>query len=441
MASKPRARVLTDALYKALEDGDIKKAAQCYEQLEQAEPAEARWPHRLGETLDRLGRARVALDAYERAVRVYAEQGFMARAVAMAKVVLAKDPERTSVLGHLDPEQSHKLYRQTVPEPPASVAPISLDVKKTAPRLERAQDEGEDEIRFEDARPSLVIAVSDAELGRRSALEAEGKRPSAERLAQLPVFPLFAELPREAIAQLAEQAELVELAAGAKVVALGEPADALYAIVEGAVRVAVPGMPAEATIGLAEGDVFGESCLLDDASRRADVIVPERLLALRISKQVLDRLVERYPQVDLVLFQLLARRLVANLLQTSELFRPFRAGALRELARFFELRRAAPGTVLLEAGKRTDGLFVLLAGQIERRFAQGEPALLGPGTIFGQSALLARRPAAYRATVQSEALLLRLPGAKLGSFASEYPPAMAELAELGGEDERAIALV
>ena len=65
-----------------------------YSALERVEPSEPRWPHRRGDLLKRLGRKQEAIGSYERAVDLYAQQGFVARAAAMAKVVIAMEPER-----------------------------------------------------------------------------------------------------------------------------------------------------------------------------------------------------------------------------------------------------------------------------------------------------------------------------------------------------------
>ncbi len=68
------------------------------------------------------------------AATVYAEQGFIARAVAMAKTILNMDPSRIDVLERVDPEAARKLHRlqrpNSVPARPATGAgrhPMLLD--------------------------------------------------------------------------------------------------------------------------------------------------------------------------------------------------------------------------------------------------------------------------------------------------------------------------
>ncbi|MBW1757752.1 MAG: hypothetical protein JRJ80_16495, partial [Deltaproteobacteria bacterium] len=92
--SGSRSKKLRDKLNHALQRERLMEALLHYEALQGVERTEARWPHRKGDLLKRLGRADEAIAAYERAVDLYAQQGFVARAAAMAKVVLAMAPDR-----------------------------------------------------------------------------------------------------------------------------------------------------------------------------------------------------------------------------------------------------------------------------------------------------------------------------------------------------------
>lgn len=91
-------------LSKVLQAGRLDHALELYKMIEKRKPNEARWPHRKGELLYRMGRADEAVVAYERAVHLYAAKGFVERAAATAKVLLAIDPSRTDVLDRLEAE-------------------------------------------------------------------------------------------------------------------------------------------------------------------------------------------------------------------------------------------------------------------------------------------------------------------------------------------------
>lgn len=444
---------LRERLNEALRKDRLQPALSLYGELEALEPDEARWPHRKGDLLARLDRIDDAVASFERAVDLYASQGFLTRAIALAKVILGFDPGRDDVLQRLDPETARELHRRhrtvalTPSVPDLRDGRVSKLTPAPYPALKPAADAGTDEVRFEDG-PSIELDLTDLEIVRMSfpeitvqsveqdelglGREAPAATPSADQLAKLPAFPVFAELPREAFPKLAKSAELVELDDGEVVLRTGDLADSLYAIVEGRVRIDVPGIASEDAVTLAEGDVFGESCLVDGATRKADVTADGRLTALRIAETDLERLIAAHPKVGDVMFDLLTRRIVGNLMFTSPLFAGFDTTTRSEIAKLFEARKAEEDQNIIEAGKRSDGLYVLLAGTLELR--EGESGdLLEPVTMIGQASLLSHAPATHTVRTVSEALVLRLPASRFLMLASTYPTVLEQLSELADQ--------
>ena len=97
---------------KALNAERLNEALELYELIEKRAPDEARWSHRRGDLLQRVGRKADAVLAYERAVDLYAAKGFVARAAAMAKLIIAMDPTKGDVLDRVDPEAARRLHRK-----------------------------------------------------------------------------------------------------------------------------------------------------------------------------------------------------------------------------------------------------------------------------------------------------------------------------------------
>ncbi|MBC7173908.1 MAG: cyclic nucleotide-binding domain-containing protein [Polyangiaceae bacterium] len=390
--------------------------------------------------------------AYERAVDLYVRQGYIARAAAMAKVILGVRPSRSDVLERVDAEAARRLLnqqRRTLEEirlppiesgPPPAVSPPATPARFTADRpslleeamrLERADDSAADEVRFSDADEAyaLPIEVSAPEiLGPAGRLASPSTPPRAEELARLSSMPLFTDVVPEALARIVRDSELLDLSDGDALLRTGEPSDALYILVEGAAEVEVPDLPGS-TIVLGEGEVVGESCLLEGAERGADVLARGSLRALRLPRELLDALVREHAGVGDVLLELLTRRVLGNLVRTSELFVAFDPGTRLDLARMFEVRRADPGTVLIEQGKRSDGLYVLLAGRLEVETPTGRLELQ-PGAAVGERSLLSREPAVATVRTSVGCLLLRLPASRFAELAALYPPVLAHLAEL-----------
>jgi CRP-like cAMP-binding protein len=434
---------LREVLEKAVEKQNRAGAADALLKLIVLEPDEPRWPHRLGETLARLNRTAEAERSYAQAATLYASKGFLARAIAVAKLAVELNPAREDLLRSLDPEPAQSLRREsrpTAPVPPAAAAAIAnapSSIPALSVHLLEPQAGADDEIVFEDAPASciieaqpedfeIVILDEDVEEVPASILPDGDEELDAERLSRMAGATLFADVSNEALADIAHHAERVAFTDGAVIFTKGGKSDALLVIVEGRAIVRVAGVP---LIEMVEGDVLGETTILEDAVRTADVHARGELVALQVKKAALDAIVARHAEVGEVLFGLLARRQVADALETSPLFTAFEPATRVEIARAFEVRRARPGTVLAEKGKKSDGLYLVLSGVVEAREA-GKSERLPRGTVLGHEMLVSRAPSDRTVAVATEAVLLRLPATKFTAFVTEYPPALAHLAEL-----------
>ena len=100
-------------LSRALKADRFDQALDLYELIEKRKPDEPRWAHRKGDLLRRMGRNPEAVIAYERAVHLYSEKGFDARASATARLLLAIDPSKREVLDWADSEAARRCERQS----------------------------------------------------------------------------------------------------------------------------------------------------------------------------------------------------------------------------------------------------------------------------------------------------------------------------------------
>ena len=456
--SGSESRKLREKLQNALRRERLAEALRLYESLQNAERHEARWPHRKGDLLKRLGRPEEAVQAYEQAIDLYAQQGFLARAAAMAKVVMGIAPEREGVLSRVNPEVARKFHRSTR----SAVVTADLDEEAegreithtqtkriTADALPLIADESalDDALRFSSPpgsrRPTLDLDISDVELQDRPPLTDEGlnERPTPEHLAQLPSVPLFAEVPQALLARMVQESRLVDLEPGQSLIERGTTADALYVLIEGSVQLVRTFNDAAEV--LSEGDVVGISCLLERACYEGDVTARTKVSALRISKLLLDRLVIEHPPLGDVLLEILGRRLVATLVRTSPMFTSFDNGTRSEVATMFEVRRASPGTVILEAGRQADGLYIPMLGELNAIGSDGqELGRLKLGRALGQNSILTRTASPVTVLATSDALVLRMSARRFHGVASAHPAIVAHLEELArGPDTPTFSLV
>lgn len=401
------------------------------------EPDEPRWPHRKGDLLKRLGRPGAAVEAYEQAVDLYAQQGFVARAAAMAKVVMAIAPERAEVLKRVSSDAARKLHRSTrsrVVTADETTAQAKRLADDAPPLVEDAS--AADDVRRFTMPPAararrLELDISDAEVQDPPSLAEDGsdERPTAERLAKLTSMPLFAEVPQSMLARIVQESRLVDLEPGEKLFDKGTGANALFTLVEGSVQ--LTGRADEDSIILSEGDVVGISSLLKHVRHERDAVARTKVRALRISTLLLDELVAEYPALHDVLLEVLGRRLVSTLLRTSPMFSSFGTSARAALASMFEVRRANQGTTILEAGKHVDGLYIPMIGELTAFGPGGERmGRLKLGQALGDQAMLTRTPSQTTVNAASDVLLLRMSAERFHALVSQHPRIVAHLEEL-----------
>ncbi|HXX32486.1 MAG TPA: cyclic nucleotide-binding domain-containing protein [Myxococcaceae bacterium] len=248
----------------------------------------------------------------------------------------------------------------------------------------------------------------------------------------VPKAPLFSDLSSEAFVELVERCPLRHFMSGERIIQQDAPGDAFYVICEG--RVAVrreEGGEVYLLAHLSEGDFFGEMALLSGAPRVASVdAVADGTLVLEISTTLLTELTRRHPGVAAALKKFCRQRLVANLMATSALFRPLSRADRRALASGFRARDVLAGDVVLTEGERGDGLYLVLAGQLEVSRGGFRIAKLAQGEVFGEASLLGRRPALATVRAVQRTSLLRLPEEDFARVAERYPAVRAHLEAL-----------
>jgi CRP-like cAMP-binding protein len=119
-------------------------------------------------------------------------------------------------------------------------------------------------------------------------------------------------------------AETHQYKAGTCVFNEGDRADGMYLILSGkAAIVRKTRSGGDKTVAIAgDGQSFGELGLLIDRPRQASIIAQTDLKVLKITRYVLDVLHKSAPDMALMMYQMLARSLAEQLLNTQEMQRP-----------------------------------------------------------------------------------------------------------------------
>ena len=254
----------------------------------------------------------------------------------------------------------------------------------------------------------------------------------APAVRNMPKAPLFSDLSHEAFVELVERCPLRRFEAGDRILQQGETGNSFYVVCEGRVSVLreEDGL-AHPVAALEAGEFFGEVALLAGGPRTASVdALSDDTQILEVSGELLLELARRHPGVAAALKTFCRQRLLMNLLSTSALFRPLERSERRELAARFRARDALAGEVVIAQRSRGDGLFVVLAGEVEVVRDGAVASTLGPGDVFGEMSLLDGVPANATVRAVRRTSLLRLPASELTAVLGRYPAVRAHLEAL-----------
>jgi CRP-like cAMP-binding protein len=112
--------------------------------------------------------------------------------------------------------------------------------------------------------------------------------------------------------------------------------------------------------------------------------------------------------------------------------RPLGAAALRILAIGAESYRVDSGQDLFTAGDVADGAYIVQEGSFSLKPERGgdNDIVAGPGTLLGESALLAETARPATATAREDSVVLRISRAMFLKMLDGYPDAAARLREV-----------
>lgn len=201
-------------------------------------------------------------------------------------------------------------------------------------------------------------------------------------VAHLHAVPIFSTIEPEILANLATIVEEKSYEDGGTVFKEGEEGDAMYAILEGAVKIVKmidpqKGLTKDLAI-LSAGDFFGEMSLIDKSPRSAAVVSLGSSKLVRVSRQAFQDLLQKSSITAAKLLFGIIQTVSGRLRQTnSELVTLYETGkTIGEAQQLQDIVTVVFRRLLVSTGASC-GMFVLkneLAGGLEIRESEGYPA-------------------------------------------------------------------
>jgi len=106
--------------------GDWSRALRTLQILQEGAPRDMYIARKIGEMYQRMGRTKEAVEAYKNAAKLYAEEGFLYKAISVNKIILSLHPEDQDVVEALAALQSRNVSRPMFdPEHDRTVEPTT----------------------------------------------------------------------------------------------------------------------------------------------------------------------------------------------------------------------------------------------------------------------------------------------------------------------------
>jgi putative peptide zinc metalloprotease protein len=244
-------------------------------------------------------------------------------------------------------------------------------------------------------------------------------------------IPGFNRLPRAKLVEAAAAFKEYLAAPGEVVVREGERGDRVFVIASGSAEVSIARELGPRLLSvLGAGDSFGTFALFHaDGNCTATVTAQDELHLFGLDAARVRRLIESEPDAAEALRTHAAELLTTNFLTRVGPFGQLDAEARRRLAKRVRVRREPAGVEVVRQGESGDSCFIIRGGRVTvsalRDGAVRELAVLGPGDVFGEAALLTACPRTATVTALESCELLEFDRAALSEIFGQQKAAAA----------------
>lgn len=251
---------------------------------------------------------------------------------------------------------------------------------------------------------------------------------------------------------LRKQAEYRHLARGDLLFAHGDPGDAMFVILNGAMQIRFHNGAGQ-YIDLAtlrEGESVGEMALIDDAPRSADAVALVDTELLCVNREGFSALLDHSPKLISALLVGLSSMLrqsnewraktdqdpgainARDAVQRVTFFNLLDSDSRNILANAGREMELAAGEVLFQEGDPADAMYVILRGSIEivKSMPDGSErhlSKLGTGEVFGEIAMIDGQPRSAMARTRETSLFFALDREVFVSLLAQTPPLLTQV--------------
>jgi CRP-like cAMP-binding protein len=211
-----------------------------------------------------------------------------------------------------------------------------------------------------------------------------------EKIEDLPLFSHFHEY---YLKQVIDQSQVLEFKRGTTIIRQGDPSRELYVLLEGDVTIVrfSNGVGSEWISELGSVSVFGETSLVDELPRQAQVHAKTKVVVLRVPIQVLRSTAQEAQSIR-HLDDFRNAILVNQFFASSPVFRSLSAESIDFLSSRGTLEYVDQNQSIFMQGDSGDSLYLILRGAVDVQVHGIQIKRLFQGSFFGEIALIANIP-------------------------------------------------
>lgn len=337
---------------KAWMSGKYDLALTAFEELHRMIPNDLRIFVKLAETREKVGDKDGAVSDYTSIAENYANNGFVVQAIAISKIILRIDPNRSEIQDHLRSLSEKRgddwAIRTLVPQDYQAVMATHEDRK------------------FNFERTPLLSMLSGNELG-----------------------------------DFIDSLSLTIYQKGEVIYQPGDSGENLYLIGMGSVRLdAKTEAYAHATYAsLIEGDFFGEVAFMSRTLRVDTAIADSKVNILTIKRDIFDDWVASYPNIQTTVESFYCERVLARVLAVSPMFKDIPVETRLQLTDYFKRCHYKTGEEVIAENDASNAMYLIRSGHV--KVIMTNPKIphqyldlgeIHEGSFFGEVSLLTGKP-------------------------------------------------
>ncbi len=258
-----------------------------------------------------------------------------------------------------------------------------------------------------------------------------------EILEELKQIPLFSALNNEELKEVAKHLKLEKFPANRNIVTQGEEGDKFYTIRSGWANVIYEEKSGleHIIVELGPGDCFGEIALIENVKRTATVRSKTEIELISLDKETFRKyFVETFGTGEKITFIIRT----SQFLRKMPLFSDFSSKELLEIVSKMQPLEVSAGTTIIKQGDIGDKFYLLQEGEVEvileqitdEGYKEIKLAELGPGSYFGEIALLKNVPRTASVRAKTDCRLLWLDKENFLKIFREHLGAISEIMKL-----------